>query len=112
MERLSYTYIVASRTRVLYTGITDDLRRRMMEHRLGEGGGFTAKYCCHRLVWFEIHADKARAVAREKELKGWTRAKKTELIEAGNRTWSDLSLELFDWETRAKAGPSSLRSSG
>ena len=88
--------MVASRTRVLYIGVTGDLRRRMYEHRLGNGTGFTARFRCSRLVWFEAHPEVLSAIQREKELKGCTRVKKIELIEADNRSWDDLSVALFD----------------
>ena len=113
-ERVYYTYIVASRTRSLYIGMSGDLERRMQQHRSREGDGFTARYRCDRLVWFERFADPLVAITREKELKGWTRAKKIALIERENSTWMDLSA---DWgsvidsaaDGRAKADPS-LRS--
>lgn len=60
----------SSRARVLYRGVTGDLRRRVWEHRSRRGDGFAARYGCDRLVWFEAHADAARAIAREKEIKG------------------------------------------
>jgi putative endonuclease len=65
-----------------------------MQHRACETPGFTAKYRCSRLVWFEYHAFPESAIAREKQLKGWTRAKKIALIERENPTWEDLS---SDW---------------
>ncbi len=67
----------------------------MFEHRQGDADGFAARYHCDRLVWYETHADVGRAIAREKELKGWLRVKKIALIEAENQVWTDLSLELF-----------------
>jgi putative endonuclease len=90
-ECTSYTYIVASRTRVLYIGVTTDLARRVLEHRSCEGDGFTARYKCTRLVWYERHSDPIAAITREKQLKGWSRAKKIALIEQENCTWADLS---------------------
>jgi len=93
--RLFYTYIMASRTRVIYVGVTNDLWRRVLEHRRGEGSGFAARYQCGRLVWFEAHAGGARAIAREKELKGWIWLRKIVLIEEGNKGWEDLGVGLF-----------------
>ncbi len=92
---LAHTYIVSSKTRVLYIGMTGDLRKRIFEHRQGEGNGFAGRDRCNRLVWLEAHADVGGAIAREKELKGWLRVKKIALIETSNYTWVDLSLELF-----------------
>jgi len=91
-ERVYFTYIVASRSRTLYIGMTGDLRMRVYQHKekLHEDG-FAATYNCHRLVWFERFMDPSNAIAREKQLKGWTRAKKMALIEKNNPTWEDLS---------------------
>ena len=89
--RKSYgVYILASRTRVLYIGVTNDLERRAAEHRSGEGGAFTRRYRVHQLVYAEEYPDVNDAIAREKELKGWTRAKKVALIERMNSRWRDL----------------------
>jgi putative endonuclease len=92
-ERFYYTYMVASRSRVLYVGVTGDLERRVAQHKSGSGDGFTAAYRCDRLVWFERYSSPDSAIAREKQLKGWVRAKKVALIHAANPTWEDLSLE-------------------
>lgn len=92
--RSYYTYIVASRTRVLYIGVTNDLERRVWQHKKGIYDGFTKEYRCHHLVWFERYASATSAIAREKQLKGWKRSKKTALIERGNLAWRDLS---EDW---------------
>jgi putative endonuclease len=90
-QRTYYTYMLASRTRVLYTGVTNNLERRLAQHRSKQIGSFTAQYRCDRLVWFERHSDATLAITREKQIKGWTRAKKKALIEQTNRTWDDLS---------------------
>jgi len=91
-ERGSYsTYIVASRSHALYVGMTNDLLRRVMQHRAAETPGFTERYHCHRLVWFERYVSPSRAIDREKQLKGWNRSKKIALIERENPTWADLS---------------------
>jgi len=90
-----FTYIVASRSRTLYIGITGDLRRRVFEHKLKLRGGFTARYNCNRLVWFERFVEVTSAIDREKELKGWLRKKKIALIESVNPTWEDLSAEWY-----------------
>jgi len=90
-DRCYYTYIVASRTRVLYIGVTGNIERRMTEHKQADYKSFTANYKCHRLVWFERYTTPSAAIAREKQLKGWIRAKKIELIKRENPTWEDLS---------------------
>jgi putative endonuclease len=103
-----YVYIVASRSRVLYCGLTNSVARRTEEHRAGLIPGFTADYKCHRLVWFEHYRYVHSAIDREKEIKRWTRAKKIELIEETNPSWADLS-EAWRVET---AGPSAALRSG
>jgi putative endonuclease len=90
-----YVYIMSNRTHTLYIGVTDNLYRRVEEHRAGTLGGFTSKYKVRRLVYFEHTDDVGAAIAREKQLKNWRRAKKIRLIEAMNPTWTDLSRELF-----------------
>lgn len=90
-DRCYYTYIVASRTHVLYIGVTGNIERRIEEHKAGGPKSFTATYRCNRLVWFERHNSPTAAIAREKELKGWRREKKINLIERQNPTWIDLS---------------------
>ena len=103
-----YVYIVASRSRVLYCGLTNSVARRTEEHRAGLIPGFTADYKCHRLVWFEHYRYVHNAIDREKEIKRWTRAKKIELIEETNPSWADLS-EAWRVET---ADPSAALRSG
>ena len=91
-DRKSYwTYILASRSRVLHIGVTNDIARRVAEHRAGEGGAFTKRYRVHRLVHLEEHYDVRDAIRREKELKGWKRNRKVELIERTNPDWRDLA---------------------
>ncbi len=88
-------YIVASgRNGTLYTGVTADLSRRVHEHRDGLVPGFTARYGCKRLVWVERYELITDAIAREKQIKGGSRAKKLALIEAVNPQWRDLYDEL------------------
>ena len=76
---------------VLYIGVTSNLPRRLYEHRNGLADGFTKKYNVHKLVYFEHTGDARSAIEREKQLKGWTRAKKNWLITKENPNWSDLS---------------------
>jgi len=84
-------YILASKSRVLYVGVTNNLERRMFEHKNKLADGFTKKYSVDRLVYFEQTSDVLSAIAREKQIKGWDRAKKVALIESVNPTWEDLS---------------------
>jgi putative endonuclease len=90
LEHTYYVYLIASRSRVLYCGITSNLRRRLEQHREGSIDGFTADYNCTRLVWFERFQDVNNAIAREKQIKRWRREKKIALIQQANPTWLDL----------------------
>jgi putative endonuclease len=98
MSKLFYVYIMASWSRTLYTGVTNNLERRVLEHKLKIGSVFTKKYNINRLVYFESTPDIRAAIAREKEIKGWTRAKKIRLIESINPEWRDLSEEWYSSE--------------
>ena len=89
-EHSYYVYMVASRSRVLYCGITSNLGRRTEQHREGSIKGFTADYKCTRLVWFERFQDVNNAIEREKQIKPWRREKKIALIQQANPTWLDL----------------------
>ncbi len=91
-----YVYILSSKSRVLYTGITDDLYRRTWEHKNDVHPGFTRDYKVHRLVYYETFKYVNSAIAREKSIKGWLRRKKIALIETDNPTWEDLSASWFD----------------
>ena len=91
MIRAYWVYILASRSRVLYTGVTNDLARRVNEHKQGLIPGFTQKYRVTRLVYFEEFGDIGDASAREKQIKGWVRARKVKLIEGRNAAWTDLA---------------------
>src|SRR5690348_2956825 len=93
--RTYYIYIMASRSRVLYTGVTNDLARRVNEHKRGVNAGFTSRYRVTRLVHFEEFADIRDAIAREKAIEGWKRSRKIRLIEEHNPTWEDLARDWF-----------------
>ncbi len=108
MEKLYYVYILASRSRTLYTGFTNNVVRRTGEHREGAVKGFTSKYRIHRLVHYEMFRDVRSAIAREKVIKGWARTKKLALIEEKNPTWEDRAGDLFP--AFPKKADSSLRS--
>jgi putative endonuclease len=90
-RRRYFVYILASRSRVLYTGSTSDLQRRVDQHKSFALQGFTRKYNVTRLVYFEEVPSSRSAAERERTLKGWTRRKKIELTEAMNPEWKDLS---------------------
>ncbi|WP_206453338.1 GIY-YIG nuclease family protein [Aurantimonas marina] len=86
-----HVYIMASqKSGTLYIGVTSDLSRRVHEHKSEAVKGFTSRYGCKRLVWYEEHFDIRDAIAREKALKKWPRAKKVALIETMNPDWSEL----------------------
>ena len=86
-----YVYLLASRKHgTLYLGVTNDLIRRVYQHKNKALAGFTAKYGVNRLVWFETHDDVTAAISREKEFKKWWRDWKISLIETGNPDWRDL----------------------
>lgn len=93
-ERRYFVYLLASRSGVLYCGVTNNLERRLAEHRSGTADGFTKRYMVNRLVWLEDTADVNAAITREKQIKGWKRSRKIELIEGANPDWRDLS---EDW---------------
>jgi putative endonuclease len=106
-----HAYIMASASRVLYIGVTCDLLRRVMEHKEMRVPGFTARYRVKELVYFEAFGDIRIAIAREKQIKGWLRARKIALIESFNPLWRDLAMELQSPTPNAKPQrDSSLRS--
>ena len=84
MRRSYWVYILSSISGVLYVGVTNDLPRRLWEHRSGKGGEFTAKYRVNRLMYAEEHHDVATAIEREKQVKRWRRQKKIDLIRIDN----------------------------
>ena len=91
-----YVYILTNwNNRVLYIGMTNNLERRLYEHKNELADSFTKRYHVHKLVYFEVTTDVRAAIEREKQLKGWTRAKKEGLIENRNPKWLDLSAQ---WE--------------
>ena len=85
---------MASHSGVLYTGVTNDLSRRVGEHKDGQVPGFSKKYNVNRLVYFESMKDVTDAIAREKQIKRWRREKKVKLVETINRGWEDLAREV------------------
>jgi putative endonuclease len=107
-EHHYYVYMVASRSHVLYCGITNSLQRRVEEDRKSSIRGFSADYKCTRLVWFECFQYVNNAIDREKQIKRWRREKKVALIKQANPTWVDLSEA---WVNKT-AGPSTPLRSG
>lgn len=96
-------YIMANKSRTIYTGVTSNLEQRVHQHKNKTIKGFTSKYNVDRLVYFELTTDVVAAIEKEKQIKGWTRAKKTALIENTNPTWQDLS---EPWNLRTDSSPS------
>ncbi|MCF8033942.1 MAG: GIY-YIG nuclease family protein [Desulfarculaceae bacterium] len=95
MDRQYYVYIVTNKSHeVLYTGVTNDLARRVWEHKNGEGEGFTSRYNAGRLVYYEAYDDPETAITREKQIKKGPRKRKVALIEGMNLSWRDLG---DDW---------------
>jgi|WetSurMetagenome_2_1015567.scaffolds.fasta_scaffold430036_2 putative endonuclease len=88
-----YVYIMTNKSRTLYTGVTNNLERRVSEHKQKLIPGFTSKYNIDKLVYYEVANDISSAISREKEIKGWVRIKKIAIIESRNPGWCDLSLE-------------------
>jgi putative endonuclease len=91
MTHSYYVYILTNRSGTLYVGVTNDLARRLWEHRSGELSGFTSKYRLDRLIHYEVFDWVDEAIAREKQIKGWRRDKKIALIARFNPDWRDLS---------------------
>jgi len=99
-----YVYIMSNRSKTLYVGVTNNLERRVFEHKDG-ASTFTGRYRLAKLVYFELFPSVTDAIAREKQIKGWLRAKKVELIESFNPEWDDISVGWY-----SNSGDSSLRS--
>ena len=91
VSRHYFVYILSSRKGTLYTGVTNDLTRRLAEHRRGSTPGFTSKYSIHRLIYYETTDDVYAALAREKQIKAWSRREKLALIRVTNPRFQDLS---------------------
>ncbi|MDP2918788.1 MAG: GIY-YIG nuclease family protein [Dehalococcoidia bacterium] len=91
-----YVYIMSNRSSTLYIGVTNDLLRRVAEHKQKITDGFTKRYNIDRLVYFEAGGTAESAIMREKQIKSWGRERKIELIESMNPEWKDLSLELME----------------
>ena len=106
-----YVYIMTNKSRTLYVGVTNDLQRRVYEHKHKLIEGFTSKYNITKLAWYETYPDIQQAIEGEKRLKGWLRSKKIALIESHNPNWEDLSQRWYEAEKPSSPhGDSSLRS--
>jgi|TARA_Y100000310_G_C20319501_1_gene640054 putative endonuclease len=97
-KRHYYAYIMASKSRTIYTGITNELQRRVWEHKQKVNDGFTKRYNITKLVYFAETDDVIEAIAFEKRIKGWTRKKKVALIEERNSKWLNLAADWYDEE--------------
>jgi putative endonuclease len=86
-----YVYVMTNNTRTLYTGVTNNLEKRVLQHKRKLLPGFTRQYNINRLVYYETFGDIRAAIRREKQIKGWLRAKKVALVLAANPHWKDLS---------------------
>jgi putative endonuclease len=95
VQRHYYVYIMANERHTIYTGVTNDLPRRVWQHKNKVVPGFTTRYDCTMLVYYEVTGEIRAAIEREKQIKGWLRRKKVELIMSLNPEWRDLSL---DWD--------------
>jgi putative endonuclease len=104
--RTFYAYIMSNGSRTLYTGVTNNLERRVLEHKTGMTGGFTAQYRVKWLVWMEEFPDVRDAIAREKQIKGWSRKKKYDPVMESNPTWKDLAADWYDEAALAEFGAS------
>lgn len=95
-EKQYFVYIISNRYHtVFYTGVTNDLHRRIIEHKSGKGGVFSSRYILNKLVYYEVGTDIGTAIAREKQIKGGSRQKKIALIESINPNWDDLFEKFF-----------------
>ncbi|HEX3323266.1 MAG TPA: GIY-YIG nuclease family protein [Terriglobales bacterium] len=111
MYRKYWVYIIASLSGTLYIGMTNNIERRVWEHKSGPFEGFASKYHCDRLVYLESFDDVRKAIDREKQLKGWKRSKKIWLIESRNRRWQEFGRDLGRKDTfRRRVNQSSIES--
>ena len=91
-----YVYLMANRSKTLYVGMTNDLQRRVYEHKHMVKDGFTRRYLVDRLLYYEVTDDVSSAIAREKQIKGWRRSKNVALVESRNPRWRDLASDFAD----------------
>ena len=91
-----YIYIMTNKSGTLYVGMTNDIKKRVYEHKNKLIAGFTKKYNINRLIYFETFSDVYSAITREKTIKGWLRKKKIDLVNSTNPYWNDLSSDWYD----------------
>jgi putative endonuclease len=97
MDKIGYVYIITNKPNgILYVGVTSNMPRRMYEHREGIYEGFSKKYACNNLIYYEKYGDIRDAISREKKIKEWKRAWKVRLILEVNEEWADLSGEFYE----------------
>jgi putative endonuclease len=101
MNKQYYVYIMSNYAHTLYVGVTNNLERRVYEHKMKLVPGFTSKYGLNHLVYYEDTRDIGAAIMREKQIKGWLRRKRIALIETFNHGWNDLSVEWLDCHSGA-----------
>ena len=94
-QRRYFVYILSSQTKRLYVGVTNDLQRRVAQHKQREVEGFTSRYNIDQLVYYEETDDIRDAISREKQLKGWMRIRKIQLVQDMNPDWDDLAAEWY-----------------
>ena len=95
--KLYSVYLLTNKNNtVIYTGVTNDLQRRIWEHKFDKGSKFSSKYNCNKLVYYEDFSFINHAIDREKQIKAGSRAKKIELVNLENKNWDDLSIDWFD----------------
>jgi putative endonuclease len=95
MQKSYFVYIMSNASKMLYTGVTNDIELRSFQHKSKRIPGFTQKYNLHKLVYFERFGDVREAIRREKQIKGWLRSKKVALVESANPRWLDLAEDHF-----------------
>ena len=100
MKKTYCVYLLSNTSKMLYTGMTNDLLRRVFEHKQKQVDGFTKKYNLHQLVYYEMTDDVGYAIKREKQIKGWSRKKKIKLITSINPKWEDLARDWFSNQNR------------
>jgi putative endonuclease len=103
VEKTYYVYIMSNTSKMLYTGVTNDVEIRAFQHKSKRIPGFTQKYNLHKLVYFEGFSNVREAIRREKQIKGWLRSKKVALVESMNPRWLDLADDHFKSATKFSA---------
>ncbi len=109
VKRIFHVYILSNISKMLYIGVTNAIERRVYDHKQRRLPGFTAKYNLHQLVYLEAFGHIGDAIAREKQIKGWLRAKKVALIESSNPEWNDLAADWFKEPKAAKVRSDATR---